>query len=248
MQITNVPSGTRFFGPSGEFLILQIDYTRGWMALWNQTDCGLQNAVIGTPDYGSWGNTAHGNADPTATDGLGPFLNGTNPRCYSWNVTIPKGLGTTSGIGGAALKIYIEDRIVGMMFNRTNVNVWALDISKGHEGALLFNKNWTPPAEWNDGSNTLAYTQATNYVSDDTYGNGVIAVWDKEQRTHYGFSVLNWITTSGQQTLKSTSMLTAGATQSTHGTLHTANSTQSVLAALYTPMTWQQAIQIGHTH
>jgi hypothetical protein len=190
MQITNVPSGTRFFGPSGEFLILQIDYARGWMALWNQTDCGLQNGAVGTPDYGSWGNTAHGNADPTANDGLGPFLNGTNPRCYTWNVSIPKTLSVpTSGIGGAALKIYVEDRIVGMMFNRTYVNIWALDISPGHEGAVLFNKNWTPPTEWNDGSNTLAYTQATNYVKDSTYGNGVIGIWDKELRTHYGFSV-----------------------------------------------------------
>ncbi len=190
MQITNVPSGTRFFGPSGEFLILQIDYARGWMALWNETDCGLQNAAVGTPDYGSWGNTAHGNADPTPNDGLGPFLNGTNPRCYTWNVTIPKTLSVpTSGIGGAALKIYVEDRIVGMMFNRTYVNVWALDISPGHEGAVLFNKNWSPPAEWNDGSNTLAYTQATNYVKDSTYGNGVIGIWDKELRRHYGFSV-----------------------------------------------------------
>ncbi len=182
IQITNVPSGTRFFGPSGEILILQIDYNRGWMALWNETDCGLQNAVIGTPDYGSWGNTAHGNA-------LGPGLNGTNPRCYTWNVTIPRGLGATSGIGGAALKIYVEDRIVGMMFNRTNVNIWSLDISPGHEGAVIFNKNWTPPSEWNEGSNTLAYTGATNYVKDDTYGNGVIAIWDKEITTHYGFSV-----------------------------------------------------------
>ena len=200
MQITNVPSGTRFFGPSGEILILQIDYNRGWMALWNQTDCGLQNALVGTPDYGSWGNTAHGNAQPTPTNGLGPGLNGTNPRCYTWNVTIPTGLTPTSGIGGAALKIYIEDRIVGMQFNRTDVRVWSLDISKGHEGAVLFDKHWTPPTEWSEGSNTLAYTQATNYVKDSTYGNGVIGVWNKELRTHYAFSVIDgsylWATNS----------------------------------------------------
>ncbi|MCL5949938.1 MAG: hypothetical protein M1490_05620, partial [Candidatus Bathyarchaeota archaeon] len=189
INITNVPTGTRFFGPSGEILILQIDYANRWMALWNSTDCGLQNAAVGTPNYGSWGNTAHGNADPTPNDGLGPYLNGANPRSYTWNATIPAGLGTTSGIGGAALKIYIEDRIVGMQFNRTNVRVWSLDISKGHEGQVLFDKNWAAPAEWAEGSNTLAYTQATNYVEDSTYGNGVIGVWNKEQRKHYGFSV-----------------------------------------------------------
>jgi len=188
MRISNVPSGTRVFGPSGEILIYQIDYTRGWMALWNSTDCGLQNAVIGTPDYGSWGNTAHGTA--LSNPARYPGLNATNPRSYSWNVTIPKTLLVpTSGIGGAALKIYNDNRMVGMNFNRTNVNVWALDLSPGHQGALLFNENWTPPSEWNDGSNTLAYTQATNYVQDSTYGNGVIGIWDKELRTHYGFSV-----------------------------------------------------------
>ena len=189
MRISNVPSGTRFYGPSGEILILQIDYTRGWMALWNSTDCGLQNAVIGTPDYGSWGNTAHGTA--LSNPARYPGLNGTNPRCYTWNVTIPTGLTPTSGIGGAALKIYIEDRIVGMQFNRTDVRVWSLDISKGHEGAVLYDKHWTPPTEWSEGSNTLAYTQATNYVKDSTYGNGVIGVWDKELRTHYAFSVID---------------------------------------------------------
>ncbi len=187
MRISNLPSGTRFFGPSGEFLILQIDYNNGWMALWNETDCGLQNAVIGTPDYGSWGNTAHGTA--LSNPARYPGLNATNPRCYTWNVTIPKGLGTTSGIGGPALKIYVEDRIVGMMFNQTNVNIWSLDISPGHEGAVIYNKSWSPPAEWAEGSITLAYTQATNYVKDSTYGNGVIGLWAKEIRTHYGFSV-----------------------------------------------------------
>jgi len=188
MRIANVPSGTRFYGPSGEILILQTDYVNGWMALWNSTDCGLQNAVIGTPDYGSWGNTAHGTA--LTNPARYPGLNGTNPRSYTWNVTIPKGLTPTSGIGGAALKIYIENRVVGMQFNTTMVRVWAIDISAGHEGAVLFDKTWNPPADWNAGASTLAYTQATNYVTDSVYGNGVIGVWNKELTTHYAFSVL----------------------------------------------------------
>ena len=70
---------SRTYGPNGELLIYQIDYRNGWMALWNSTDCGLQNAKIGTPDYGSWGNTAHGNADPTANDWSGPILKRIKP-------------------------------------------------------------------------------------------------------------------------------------------------------------------------
>ena len=50
----NVPSGTRIWGPNGEILIYQINYNAGWMALWNSTLAGQQNAVIGQPSYGSW--------------------------------------------------------------------------------------------------------------------------------------------------------------------------------------------------
>ena len=187
MQITNVPSGTRTYGPNGEILIYQIDYRNGWMALWNSTDCGLQNAIIGTPDYGSWGNTAHGTAKPNNNYGhLG--LNGSDPRCYSWNVTIPKDL---SGFA-TGTKIYVEDRIVGLYVNQTKVRVWALNIENlrgATQTTELYDQWWDPPTEWYNGTNTMAYTGASNWVTDDTYGDGVIAVWDKELRTHYGFSV-----------------------------------------------------------
>lgn len=181
MQITNVPSGTRVYGPHGELLIYQIDYRNGWMALWNSTDCGLQNAVIGTPDYGSWGNTAHG----TSLQNKG--LNGTNPRCYTWNVTIPKDLTQTS------TKIYVNDRVVGLFVNQTKVRVWALNTANLNTGSTtateLYDQWWDAPAEWLQGTNTMSVTGASNWVTDPTYGDGVIAVWDKELRTHYGFSV-----------------------------------------------------------
>ncbi len=196
MQITNVPVAnvfepTRFvfrtFGPSGEILIYQIDVKNGWMSLWNSTDCGLQNAVIGTPDYGSWGNTAHGTAKPNNNYGhIG--LNGSDPRCFTWNVSIPAGINAIAALGSASVKIYPDDRVVGMYFNQTKVNVWGLE-TKGLTNSstaakVLFNEWWNAPTEWYNGTNTLAYTGATNNVK-----GGVIAVWDKELRTHYGFSV-----------------------------------------------------------
>jgi hypothetical protein len=200
MQIWNVPSGTRVYGPSGELLIYQINTAAGWMALWNSTDCGLQNAVIGTPDYGSWGNTAHG----LSLQNKG--LDGANSRCYSWNVTIPKGL-TISGATASGTKIYVEDRIVALYANQSKVRVWALDISdlRGATPATktlapIFDQWWDAPSEWLEGSNIIQYTGATNYVTDTTYGDGVIAVWDKELTTHYGFSVTTgkylWATAS----------------------------------------------------
>jgi hypothetical protein len=76
--------------------------------------------------------------------------------------------------------------VVGIYFNQTQVRVWALNtnLTKSSTSAsLLFDKTWSAPAEWLQGSNTLHYTGATNQAKD-----GVIAVWDKELRKHYAFS------------------------------------------------------------
>ena len=221
----NVPSGTRVWGPNGEILIYQIDYTRGWMALWNSTLAGQQNDLIGTPTYGSWSfgvlgldangkgsRDAGGPANPTNAIGqqinsafpVTRCLNGSLAKCYTWNVTIPKGL--TSNY----LRVYQDDRIVGMAFNQSMVRMWGLPINgitttrnasiNTQSISTLFDKTWAAPSEWLEGSNILYYTGASNYVKDDTYGNGVMAIFDKELTTHYGFSLVDgsylWATES----------------------------------------------------
>ena len=66
------------------------------------------------------------------------------------------------------------------------VRVWALplnDITTTRTATIqhtninkTLDKIWAAPAEWLEGSNTIHYTGATNYVNDTTYGDGVIAV------------------------------------------------------------------------
>jgi len=175
IQIKNVPSGTRTYGPSGEILIYVLDWANGWMALWNLTDCGLQNAVIGTPDYGSWGNTAHGTA-------LGPGLDGTNPRCYTWNVTIPKGYTPSTSFFAPIVRV-LPDRIMSVTFNYTQVETFAISTAAGSRGQKLFDKTWQAPAEWLAGTDTIQYAGSTNQVQ-----GGVFCLWDKELRQFYAFS------------------------------------------------------------
>jgi hypothetical protein len=189
IKITNVPTSyvnlpftaatTRTFGPSGEILIYILDTANNWLALWNSTDCGLQNAVIGTPDYGSWGNTAHGNA-------LGPGLNGMNPRSFTWNVTIPAGIQTGTSFFAPVIVPY-PDRVMSAFWTYDNVRIWALDtegLTKSSTSTtMIFDEDWTPPAEWGDGRNTIQYDGSTNQVE-----NGVFTLWDKELRKHYAFS------------------------------------------------------------
>ena len=181
--IKNMPSGTRVYGPSGEILIYVVDYANGWMALWNSTACGHTAPLFAAEPaaIGSWhayymGRLVHGQV-----------LDASDPRCYSWNVTIPKGLSAGLSFFTPILKVY-PDRVVSVDFNQTRVRVWALNtkgLTKTSTSTyLLFDKEWKAPAEWLAGSNVLHYVGATNEVE-----NGVIAVWSKELRKHYAFSV-----------------------------------------------------------
>ena len=152
MRFTNVPSGFRVFGPSGEILIYQIDYTNRWIALWNSTECGLQLQNPAASGYGSWGNSAHGRT-----------LNASTARSYSWNVTIPAGLEVKSSFGTPTLKVYQGERIVGIWYNNSMVRTWALPLNTitwtntnvaTQTISTIFDKTWAAPAEWLEGSNT----------------------------------------------------------------------------------------------
>ncbi len=180
----NVPSGVRSFGPHGEILIYVINYQAGWLALWNSTLAGLQNSAIGTPSYGSWGSQVQGKTFDAST-----------PKCYSWNVTIPKGLTASTSFFSPILKVYNEDRVVSVFFNQTKVRVWALplnnitptltaNVSSPQSINTIYDKWWNAPAEWLEGSNTIHYVGASNNVE-----GGVLGLWSKELTTHYGFSV-----------------------------------------------------------
>jgi hypothetical protein len=180
----NMPSGTRVFGPSGEILIYQIDYANRWMALWNQTAAGqtAPGFAIDPTTYGSWSNFWGG---PLVS---GSTIDASDPRCYSWNVTIPAGLTPFSvGLFATTTKIYPEDRVVTISFNQTDVRVWALNLkglnSKSTSTSTLFDKWWKAPAVWSEGQVTLHFVGATNEAE-----NGVIALWAKELRKHYAFS------------------------------------------------------------
>jgi len=171
-SMTNVPSGTQVYGPSGEILIYVADYVNHWMALWNSTACGQQ--ASGTWDQGSigsWGRNVHGLT-----------WDASNPKSYSWNITLPKTLDVSTSFFVPILKAY-PDRVESMQFNQTQVRVWALSTDKSNRGTVIFDKTWSAPAEWLAGSNTLNYVGAS-----DDWHNGVIALWDKELTTHYGFS------------------------------------------------------------
>jgi hypothetical protein len=181
--MTDMPSGTRVWGPSGEILIYQIDYENRWMALWNSTKAGqtAPGFAIDPTTAGSWGNFWGGNLVHGST------INASDPRCYSWNVTIPAGLAPYSvGNFATTTKVY-PDRMVVISFNQTDVRIWALDIedldASSTSTSTMFDEWWDAPSAWEDGSVIVESAGATSEAE-----NGVIALWAKELRRHYGFS------------------------------------------------------------
>lgn len=184
--MTNVPSGTRTFGPNGEILIYQIDTTDRWMACWNSSNIpALYGAQVHPADssYGeggrdflwgswyAWGKTV----DAQGTVPVSPDQP-TGKAGYSWNVSIP------SGLAGGASAYYPGEMVLGTSVSRSGVSSWGLSLEQGNEGTLLFRNTWAAPTLWEDG--TLDVSFATSSLEDN-----VFAVWAKETTNYYGFSM-----------------------------------------------------------
>ncbi|MCX8178159.1 MAG: PQQ-binding-like beta-propeller repeat protein [Candidatus Bathyarchaeota archaeon] len=144
---SNVPSGTRLYGPKGEILLYSINVARGWMIKWNSTRVVWQtkrNAYGPTNQaLGSWVREYMG---ATFDARLG----------IEWNVTIPRGLTEAVPPAAGPATVYLEDRIIGTNFSRAVLaprvlHVWAVSTAPDTKGRLLFNITWPnprPDARW----------------------------------------------------------------------------------------------------
>jgi len=156
----NVPPGYNLYGPKGEIYRYTVDLRNGWMTLWNSSRVVTYGG--GGPMAGSWrpqGNTYN------ATEGI------------EWNITIPT-------LPGSDVSYHLFDKIVGTssggLWGGTSPDItnWAIDVSPGHEGSLVFNKTVTLP----ESGITLVY-------SDTIPENDVLIVSAKETREYLAFSL-----------------------------------------------------------
>ncbi|MEM3050643.1 MAG: PQQ-binding-like beta-propeller repeat protein [Candidatus Bathyarchaeia archaeon] len=169
-SISNVPSGTRVFGPNGEILIYTINQAAGWMTLWNSTQVERRTKIN---QYGPTGST-HGS---WITAYMGTTLDGN--LGYMWNKTI------SAGLPGSVWAIYPGDMIVGnqlygswMVLGDQPIVLWAISLKPGREGDLIYNKTWQkPPGD-------IAMIRGA--VSKDSR---VFTLRAKETRQVYGFNL-----------------------------------------------------------
>ena len=153
----NVPAGYNLYGPKGEIYRYTVNRNAGWMTLWNSS------RVVST--RGSWepqGNTYD------AMNGI------------EWNVTIP------TNLPGLDVSYHLFDKIVGTsaggLFGGTSPDItnWAIDVSPGNEGSVIFEKTVTLP-----------HTGMTLVYTDTIPENDVLIISAKENRRYYAFSLTN---------------------------------------------------------
>ena len=163
-RMTNVPSGTRVYGPKGEVLIYTLNLANGWMTLWNSSRV-VSNAGSFTP-YGTTYNCTW-----TAT---APRQGG-----YEWNKTIP------TGLPGSVWTVIHRDLVLGcqnyggwQQLGEDPIVLWAISLKEGQEGTLLYNLTWRKPV----GDKAVS----TGAVSVE---DRVFTLRVKEDRQIYGFDL-----------------------------------------------------------
>ncbi len=200
-NITNVPSGTRYYGPNGEVLLYTLTnygtssspnwYLTQWNSSWVVT-----RGKTGMSE--SWGSQVLGNT----YNGSGVVSGSSNLRGYDRNISVsalnqvPNPLPTTS-----ISRVWVGDKIMGTRINTTEVDLWAISLNPSNMGTLLYNTRWAAPAEWYQGNLSAGTGMQSGFCSWSQEDQAAV-IWIKENRIHYGFNMSTgqniWTTTVTQ--------------------------------------------------
>jgi len=163
-SMENVPNGVQTIGPNGEILRYVVNTQAGWMALWNSTAAVFLGGGFFAHTWAPEGGTFDASA----------------PNAYSWNVSIP------TDLPGPAIMAFAGDKIIGSNVPdgsfgapaNVPVTSWALSLSPGNQGSLLFTNTWQPPT----GDVHIIWGNAN---AED----GIFVYGGKETRSLYVFSM-----------------------------------------------------------
>jgi len=168
--MTNVPSGTNYYGQNGE--ILKYSIVNGRLLRWNSTWAAKYwDSVNPFNVYSelSW-IAGHSRLMGTTFDAS----NG-----YDLNVS-------AAGLPGSTTSIFTNggenDRMIGWNLRPTETTVWGLSLKPNEEGKLLFNTTWSNPSAWISGNQSISWVTGE--------ANSLMGVlWSKEMRQYYGVSL-----------------------------------------------------------
>ncbi|MCL2135788.1 MAG: PQQ-binding-like beta-propeller repeat protein, partial [Candidatus Bathyarchaeota archaeon] len=188
--MTNVPSGTIYFGPSGEMLKYRmVNYgtttnPNWYLQQWNSTYVVNNGTRDGTADV--WGTNVRGqtyNADRFGWD-FNASISGLTFIPGQSNVPTNSAVGSLSGAVQQAAPITVGPEIRAV-FGNTSVNgvtLMGISLDSENKGYLLYSRrDWQAPAEWAD-------LQSFGWAA-HSHEDAVGVIWTKDNTKNYGFSL-----------------------------------------------------------
>ncbi len=186
-NMTNVPSGSNYYGPNGE--ILKYSYVNygttanpDWHLLQWNSSWVVTNGKTGMSE--SWGSQVLG----VAYNASGTVTNSSNLRGYDRNVSIPQLNTAGYRLPGSALMGFVGDKLVGGTVTQKEVDLWAISLDDSNFGTLLYNKTWLAPSEWVEGNITIGGIGQSGWCA-WSQADEVGVYFTKENRVHYGFDL-----------------------------------------------------------
>ena len=181
-NMTNVPTGTIYYGPSGEMLKYRaINYgttadPKWYIQQWNSTYVVARVTPAGNTD--AWGNQVN------QADRVTGAPKSYDAGYYDINVSVP-GLRINPGTLQAA---FPENRVI---FSTTpsvdnGFVLTAIGLDSENPGYLYFSRQFTPPADWADFDFGYS-TQNTWSTFDEKEMIGIF--WTNRNRVNYAFSL-----------------------------------------------------------
>ncbi len=186
-NITNVPSGSNYYGPNGEILKYTLTNTGNaanpaWRLLQWNSSWVVTNGKTGMSE--SWGSQVLG----VAYNGSGTVTNSSNLRGYDRNVSV-SALNTPGyTLPGSATMVFVGDKLIGQRVTQTEVDLWAIGLQGTNFGTILYNTTWAAPAEWVQGNITIGGIGQSGWAAWSPQDE-VAVYFTKENRVHYGFNL-----------------------------------------------------------
>jgi outer membrane protein assembly factor BamB len=182
-NMTNVPSGTNYFGPNGEILKYSIvNYGNSSnpnyrLLQWNSSSIPKKYGSGYSAE--SWGSQIQGKQFDAV-------------RGYDLNVSLPAynaaAVGTFPTSNTTIQKVFVGDKAILTSVSYDTVQIWAFDLSAGHEGTLLYNTKNNAPSEWRTGSITISSIGQAGWAA-WSQEDQVAIFFSKENRVHYAYNL-----------------------------------------------------------
>jgi len=177
-NMTNVPSGTNYYGPNGEILKYSLQkYGSTWHLLqWNSTYVVNNGTRTGTGD--AWGPNIQGRTYNAGQLG------------YDINMSIPqitRNLDGTTGNTATPVMAFPCDRVIFANASTAGITLSAISLAPEQIGQVLFNsRNWSAPDIWKD-----IYAISGSQIGWAAFSQeDLVAIyWTNMNRVNYAFSL-----------------------------------------------------------